>query len=69
MPTAPGPNMRDMSSSTWAMCSMTNRARSGPSLRTETSIQLVAPSYSQVAVKFLGGSHVRIVPPAWPSNW
>ena len=51
------------------MCSSTNRARSGPSLLMLTSIQLTLPPYSQVAVKFFGGSHVRMVPLAWPSNW
>ena len=51
------------------MCSSTNRARSGPSLLMLTSIQLTLPPYSQVAVKFFGGSHVRTVPPAWPSSW
>src|SRR6476620_680220 len=69
IPRAPGPNSRQFSSSTSTTCSTTSCARSVPSLLMLTSIQLTLPSDSQVAVKFLGGSHVRIVPLAWPSSW
>ena len=69
IPTAPGPKVRQFSSSASVMCSRTNRVRSGPSLLMLTSIQLTLPPYSQVAVKFFGGSQVRIVPLAWPCSW
>ena len=64
MPTAPGPNCLQISSSSPVMWSTSNRARSLPSLLIVTSIQLTSPPYSQVAVNVFGGSQVCIVP--WP---
>ena len=69
MPTAPGPNWAQSSSSTWAMCSSAKRVRPSGSGVRRSSIDEVWPPYSHVAVTLWGGSQRSIVPDALPWNW
>ena len=68
MPTAPGPNWAQRSSSTWAMCSSAKRVRPSGSGVRRNSIHETCPPCSHVASTLCGASQRSIVPDALPSN-